>query len=376
MWLKIARVAVTCPKPEFRHKQMANRGKEEHLLQAFLEHIPDGVYFKDRQSRFVAISRSLAMRFGLSNPSDALDKTDFDMFSEEHAKQALSDEQAIIRTGQPIVEKEEKETWPDGRETWVLTTKLPLRDEYGNVIGTMGISRDITDRKRVEQELDDYRARLEELVAMRTADLQHANQLLEQDIAARKVTENDLARKAQELAASNALLENLSLIDHLTGLYNRKGFLAHADHQIKLAVKNEESFSVAFIDLDGLKQINDSFGHETGDRALIEVASVLKESVRQSDILGRLGGDEFAVFVVEADPVRTGGILSRIQRNLDACNAAPERCYRLSFSIGLVSSTSAKDLSIEGLLGEADVLMYEQKRKKSLPGGSSARASS
>jgi PAS domain S-box-containing protein len=124
-------------------KRIIPRIAKEDLLRAFLEHIPDAVYFKDRESRFVRIRRSLAGRFGLSDPVEAINKTDFDMFSAEHARQALADEQDIIRTGQPIVEAEEKETWPDGRETWVLTTKLALVDQRGNIIGTMGISRDI-----------------------------------------------------------------------------------------------------------------------------------------------------------------------------------------------------------------------------------------
>src|SRR5580700_2967123 len=111
---------------------------QEDLLRAFLEHIPDGVYFKDRKSRFVRISGSLAVKFGLRDPVEAVNKTDFDMFSEEHAKQAFADEQDIIRTGLPIIDAEEKETWTDGRETWVLTTKLALVDRKGNVIGTMG----------------------------------------------------------------------------------------------------------------------------------------------------------------------------------------------------------------------------------------------
>src|SRR6478752_6978501 len=169
------------------------RGTEEDLLKAFLEHVPDGVYFKDRQSRFVLISRSLAVRFGMNDPGEAVDKTDFDIFSEEHARQAFDDEQQIVRSGQPIVDKEEKETWPDGHETWVLTTKLPLHDDQGNVIGTMGISRDITERKRVERELEEYRTKLEDLVAVRTTELRRANELLEKDIAARKVTEQELA---------------------------------------------------------------------------------------------------------------------------------------------------------------------------------------
>jgi len=343
---------------------MPSRETKENLLQAFLEHIPDGVYFKDRQSRFVSISRSLAFRFGLKDPGDAINKTDFDMFSEEHSKQAFADEQEIIRTGQPIVEKEEKETWPDGHESWVLTTKLPLRDHQGNIIGTMGISRDITERKRVERELQEYRTRLEDLVASRTAELQRANKLLEQDIAARKITEQELASKAEELAASNAALENLSLIDDLTGLYNRKGFLALAEHRAKLSLRGSEPFSVAFIDLDGLKHINDTFGHEMGNRALVETSNILKESFRQSDVIGRLGGDEFAVFIVEADEGQTAGILSRIQQHLDACNAQPGRRYPLSFSIGIVFGASAKDSNIETLLGRADALMYQQKRNK------------
>jgi PAS domain S-box-containing protein len=235
--------------------------EDEDLLRVFLEHIPDGVYFKDRESRFVRVSRSLAARFGLSDPVEAINKTDFEMFSEEHARKAFADEQDIIRTGQPIVEAEEKETWPDGRETWVLTTKLPLMDHRGNVIGTMGISRDITERKRVEQELQKYRVRLEELVAERTAELIRANEELERDIAARKAVEQELAQKAEELARSNAVLEHISLIDDLTGLYNRKGFLALAEHRMRLANRTAEPFSIAFVDLDGLKKINDTFGH-------------------------------------------------------------------------------------------------------------------
>jgi len=343
---------------------MRARGSKKDLLKAFLEHIPDGVYFKDRESRFVQISRSLASRFGLKDPADAIHKTDFDMFSDEHARQAFNDEQEIVRSGRPIVEKEEKETWPDGHETWVLSTKLPLRDAEGNIIGTMGISRDITDKKRVELELQEYRVRLEELVAIRTAELQHANKLLEQDIAARKITEQDLALKAQELAASNTALQNLSLIDDLTGLYNRKGFFAVADHPLSLSRREDSKFSVAFIDLDGLKRINDTLGHETGDRALIEAAGVLKESFRQSDVLGRLGGDEFAVFISHTDESEASGIRQRVQQHLDTCNAQAGRQYSLCLSIGIVSGSSTKNQTIEALLKQADALMYEQKRGK------------
>lgn len=359
----------TLPKQNQSPSKRLILGNEEDLLEAFLEHIPDGVYFKDRQSRFVRVSRSLANRFGLSDPAEAIHKSDFDMFDDEHAKQAFADEQEIIRTGQPIVEKEEKETWPDGHQSWVLTTKLPLLDQQGKIIGTMGISRDITDRKRVELELQEHRVRLEELVAVRTAELMRANALLEQDIAARKVAEQELSVKAQELACSNQALENLSLTDDLTGLYNRKGFLALAEHRVKQAYRSGEPFSIAFVDLDGLKHINDTLGHQVGNRALVDTAIVLRDSFRQSDILARLGGDEFAIFIAETAEDQIPGILSRIQKNMDTRNAAPNRHFPLSFSIGIVSGTSAKESNLETLLSRADALMYQQKRSKALPRG-------
>ena len=332
----------------------------EDLVRAFLEHIPAGVYFKDLESRFVRISRSLAARFGLKDPDLAISKTDFDVFSEEHAKQAFADEQEIIRTGKPILNKEEKETWPDGTETWVLTTKLPWTDAAGEILGTMGISQDITQRKRAEQELQRYKQGLELLVGERTAELLRVNAQLERDIAARKLAEQALAEKAAELARSNQILENISLTDDLTGLYNRKGFLALAAHRVKLAHRNREPFSVAFIDLDKLKDINDTLGHLEGDRALRDAANLLRECFRESDIVARLGGDEFAIFIAEADE---GQIARRIQENLGARQRSTERVYTLSLSVGIVvSDSSHEEEDIEDLLKRADRLMYEDKR--------------
>jgi PAS domain S-box-containing protein len=127
--------------------------EERHLLRTLMDNVPDVIYFKDRESRFTRINKALAKMFGLNDPAQANGKTDFDFFTDEHAEQAFADEQEIIRTGQPVLAKEEKETWPDGRETWVSTTKMPLRDAKGNIIGTFGISHDITARKRAEEAL-------------------------------------------------------------------------------------------------------------------------------------------------------------------------------------------------------------------------------
>jgi len=332
----------------------------EDLLRAFLEHVPARVYFKDLQSRFVLLSQSQAEQFGFSDPEQVIGKTDFDIFSEEHAKQAFADEQEIIRTGVAIVDKEEKETWPDGRDTWALTTKLPLKNNAGRILGTMGISQDITERRRAELELEQYRDGLEKLVTKRTTELVQLNLQLERDIAARRVAEHALAEKAAELARSNQILENISLTDDLTGLYNRKGFLALSTHRVKLASRNQEPFSVAFVDLDGLKQINDTYGHLEGDRALKDTADLLRECFRESDIIARLGGDEFAVFIAEADQAE---IVRRIQEKLIEINRAAGRSYPLSFSMGIVASDPSHDSDMEILLKRADGLMYEEKRK-------------
>ena len=124
---------------------------DRHLLHALLHSAPDAIYFKDSASRFIRISHFQAKKFGLKDPREAIGKTDFDFFDAKHAGEAYYAEQAIMRTGQPIIDQEEMETWEDGRETWCSTTKLPLLDEKGKLVGTFGISRDITARKQAER---------------------------------------------------------------------------------------------------------------------------------------------------------------------------------------------------------------------------------
>jgi diguanylate cyclase (GGDEF)-like protein/PAS domain S-box-containing protein len=136
-----------------RRKQVEKAlAEEQHQMQTLMNHLPANVYFKDRASRFIRISKFLALSFDLSDPAQAIGKTDFDFFTEEHARQAYEDEQAIIQTGQTLI-KEEKETWANHPDAWVSTTKLPIRDNEGNIIGTFGISTDITERKRAEEAL-------------------------------------------------------------------------------------------------------------------------------------------------------------------------------------------------------------------------------
>jgi two-component system sensor histidine kinase/response regulator len=127
--------------------------QERRLLQTLMTYLPDNIYFKDRDSRFLCINAAMAQRFGLASPSEAAGKTDFDFFGREHASQALRDEQEVIATGRPIIGVEEKETWSDGHESWASTTKMPLRDPQGRIVGTFGVSRDVTERKQAQAEL-------------------------------------------------------------------------------------------------------------------------------------------------------------------------------------------------------------------------------
>ena len=117
------------------------------LLEMVMDDFPETIYFKDRQSRFTRINRYAAAHYGIVNPTLAVGRTDFDFFTDEHACQALREEQEIIRTGRPLVSVEERETLPDGKLRWVSTTKLPLHDREGDIVGTFGLSRDIGERK-------------------------------------------------------------------------------------------------------------------------------------------------------------------------------------------------------------------------------------
>ncbi len=123
---------------------------ERFLLITLMENAPDFIYFKDRHSCFIRISRGLAEYYGLSDPSEAIGKSDLDYYDQQLARRYMADERQIMETGVAVVAKEEMQVWPDGRVTWLLTSKVPLFSPEGEIIGTFGISRDITDRKEAE----------------------------------------------------------------------------------------------------------------------------------------------------------------------------------------------------------------------------------
>jgi diguanylate cyclase (GGDEF)-like protein/PAS domain S-box-containing protein len=290
--------------------QISELQDENFLLETLMDNVPDSIYFKDRESRFTRINRYAAVRFGVASPALAVGRTDFDFFTDEHAAQAFRDEQEIIRSGEPLVNIEEKETQAGGEDRWVSTTKLPLRDREGNIVGTFGISRDITERKKAEEQL-----------------------------------------------------QRQAFYDPLTGLPNRALFVDRLKHLFQRGRRALGSplFALLYLDLDRFKSVNDSLGHQAGDELLVSAARRLERCLRPGDTLARLGGDEFTVLLeeigCEADAI---GVAARIHQELVAPIEVGGYEVFTSVSVGIALSSAGYERP-EDMLRDADTAMYRAK---------------
>jgi diguanylate cyclase (GGDEF)-like protein/PAS domain S-box-containing protein len=157
-------------------------------------------------------------------------------------------------------------------------------------------------------------------------------------------------------------LRTLATRDELTGLHNRRGFMALAEQQLALAHRSGEGCLLFYFDLNDFKRINDTSGHQVGDEALVEVAQVLRDTFRQSDIVARLGGDEFVGLAVRGSRETVDAIHERLRRRLAVANAHVPRRYTLSLSVGVAHFVPGDERSLEGLVRDADAALYEQKR--------------
>jgi diguanylate cyclase (GGDEF)-like protein len=179
---------------------------------------------------------------------------------------------------------------------------------------------------------------------------------------------SDLLMRAVRCAAKQYMLQaelgNLALTDELTGLYNRRGFMALAERQLKLGRRSGREMMLFVMDVDSLKQINDSFGHFEGDRALKRTADALEETFRDSDVVARLGGDEFAVLAIEAAGHSEATIKTRLFECLKSISAE-HFPYEISLSLGVARFDPRNSASIGELMAKADQAMYEQKRRRS-----------
>lgn len=199
-------------------------------------------------------------------------------------------------------------------------------------------------RLEAEAELKHHQDHLENLVENRTAELS-------QEITERKKLEEELQR--------------LSITDELTGLCNRRGFIELAQKQLHVAYRQNKDLFLLYMDLDNMKQINDKFGHEIGDKALMETAEILKNVFRESDIISRLGGDEFVALLIDiTEEENDQTVIARLHAHLKTANSQTKRPYELILSTGVSHYNHENPCSLEDLLSEADSQMYEQKKMK------------
>jgi diguanylate cyclase (GGDEF)-like protein/PAS domain S-box-containing protein len=298
---------------------------DRYLLDALLENTPDHIYFKDARSRFLRISTALAQWMGLADATEAIGRSDFDFFGPEHARKAFADEQMLMQTGRPLIAIEEQETWQDGHRTWVSTTKVPLRNRSGKVVGIFGISRDITERKHAEEQV---------------------------------------AEQARELAEQAQTLERLVGLDELTGLYNRRGLTTVGERLLYEARRTGTSLAVLFIDLDGLKEINDRCGHQAGDDLIHAIATIIGSVSGPEDVAARLGGDEFCLLAANGSTGSVLTLVEGIEQAVAEYNRDSGAAFALSVSIGHVVVDPRSPGSIWELIQNADSLMYERKARR------------
>ncbi len=281
------------------------------------ENARDIIWTVDMNMRLTYVSPSVTRLLGFTE-EEAMARTMQEAFSQASFKKAMqifAEEVEIESSGcgdpnrSRILELELIRK--DGTTLPVEGNFCFLRDPTEKLIGVLSILRDITERKRMEEEI---------------------------------------------LA--------LTITDQLTGLHNRRGFLSLAEQQLKLSNRNKNRMLLFFADLDLLKWINDTMGHEEGDKALIEAAKVFKDTFRSSDIIARLGGDEYAALIVDITGTNSEILTARLQSLIEMRNNQENRKYRLSISVGCHCYDPENPCTIDDLIVHADKLMYEQKQKK------------
>ena len=284
--------------------------ESENKLKAVFDNMQDVFYRTDRKGNLIWVSPSAVKLLGCQSIGDILGRnlTDFYLLPDEKKVflEKLSKSGKIAETDVAIGRY-------DGFKIIVSTSARYYTDDDGNIAGVEGICRDVTARKKAEE-----------------------------------------------------VLHFLSLTDDLTGLYNRRGFFTLADHHLKKIRRQRTEYCLLFADLDNLKVINDTYGHQEGDKALTSFSSILRTTFRESDVIARIGGDEFVVFPVTLSESGEGLIVSRLQDNLDSFNRNGEHGYRLSFSFGIARCDPDASCTVEDLLESADRLMYDHKSQKNI----------
>ncbi len=284
--------------------------ESEEKYRSLVESTDDSIYLVDSNYRYLFINKKHLSRLGLGL-NQVLGMTYGDIHTTEETAEFVRCVDKVFITG----ESGQHEHLSNRDSGYFLRTMSPVKDQAGNIRAVTIVSKDITSLKAMEAEL-----------------------------------------------------YALSLTDDLTAVYNRRGFLALADQQMKIAKRMQTRRLLIYIDVNGLKGINDTFGHAYGDAALQDLATVLRGTFRESDIIARIGGDEFVVLITElVNGCATTMYLNRLNLNIERFNRDAKRPYSLCISAGAVSYDPSTPCTIEELLSSGDRQMYAQKSKQRPP---------
>jgi diguanylate cyclase (GGDEF)-like protein/PAS domain S-box-containing protein len=287
----------------------ALRETEEHFRNAF-DYAAIGMALVSPQGAWLRVNRSLCELVGYSE-RELLDSNFQAVTHADDLGNDLANLYRLMQGETPTCQVEKRYVHRQGQIVWALNSVSLVRDSDNNPAHFIFQIQDITERKRAE-----------------------------------------------------AALQSLSLVDELTGLYNRRGFLAVTEQHLAEIRRSERLPVMLYADLDGLKEINDSLGHHEGDRALVKAAEIFKETFRNSDIVARFGGDEFVVLAAISPEEDAASITHRLKEKFSASNRRRNRPYDLSVSIGLAHFGDEESHSIEELMARADQAMYDDKRRK------------
>lgn len=280
--------------------------KSKENYSSLVESTEDSIYLMDRDYQYLFINKRHLSRLGIYE-GDYRGKGYSDFHTTEETERFTEIIEEVFGTGKSV-QLEHKSRRDDN---YFLLTLSPVLESDGKITAVTVVSKKITELKKMEEEL-----------------------------------------------------RTLTLTDALTGLYNRRGFLTLAEQHLKIAYRTKTKVFMLYADLDNLKYINDTFGHQEGDSALKEAARILKETFRESDIVSRIGGDEFAVMPIGNTEESVTTLTTRLENNLADFNEKKDLNYTLSISIGITHYDPAHPVSVEELLSQGDKLMYEQKLRK------------
>ncbi|PKN93972.1 MAG: hypothetical protein CVU44_06100 [Chloroflexi bacterium HGW-Chloroflexi-6] len=285
--------------------------EDSRLLNALMDNVADSIYFKDRQCRLLRVSRKMSMDLGFDDPAELVGKTDVDFFGREFGEQTIAEELHMMETGKPIIGLVESRLLPNGELNWTSTTKLPIRDKNKNVIGLLGITREINELKRAELNM-----------------------------------------------------QYLATHDVLTQIPNRYLLIDRIEQALARSVRSESRFAILYIDLDNFKDINDYYGHDVGDEVLRRSAKLMRESVRSVDTVARMSGDEFVIVLESITDGENAMLVAEQVRKKLRINFEPLGFQvKISASIG-ISLYPDHGRSTSILLKAADQAMYMAKKQK------------